>query len=172
MSGKPEIRYAILEFREDGDRMIVSGTAARYGEFAPIGRYFNERIQRGAFGSIGEIVANVQHDRRVALARNIPSGGLSFQDSESELRVSLELPPTTAGRDAGILVQRGVLRGFSVEMIGVRDSWEGENRTIEKATLGGIGLVDDPTGYAEGDLQVAMRSKPKPKPEALQWRLR
>ena len=150
--------------------MIVSGTAARYGEFAPIGSYFRERIQPGAFGSIGEIVANVQHDRRVALARNIPNGGLRFQDSESELRVSLELPPTTAGRDAGILVQRKVLRGFSVEMIGVRDSWEGENRTIEKATLSGIGLVDDPTGYAEADMQIAMRSKPKGR--EFSWRYR
>ena len=150
--------------------MIVSGVAARYGEYAPIGTYFRERISRGAFGEIGEIVANVQHDRRVALARNAPNGGLSFSDSESELRVSLELPPTTAGRDAGVLVQRGVLRGFSVEMLGIRDSWEGENRTIEKCTLGGIGLVDDPTGYAEADMAIAMRSKPKG--VEFQWRLR
>ena len=150
--------------------MIVSGVATRYGEYAPIGSYFRERIQPGAFGSIGEIVANVQHDRQTPLARNVQGGGLSFADTASELRVSLELPPTTAGRDAGVLVQRGVLRGFSVEMLGVRDSWEGENRTIEKATLSGIGLVDDPTGYAESNLAVALRSKPKP--AEFSWRYR
>ena len=170
MNGDPEIRFSLLEYREEGERMIVSGVAARYGELAPIGSYFKERIQRGAFGSIGEIVANVQHDRRVALARHSVNGGLSFSDSDSELRVSLELPPTTAGRDAGVLVQRGVLRGFSVEMLGIRDSWEGENRTIEKATLSGIGLVDDPTGYAESDMEIAMRSRPKG--GGFQWRLR
>ena len=53
-----------FEFREmpnENDR-VIEGVALRYGEVAvlPFGR---ESFEPGAFGDIGDVILNVQHDR-------------------------------------------------------------------------------------------------------------
>ena len=153
-----EVRYSPLEFRAEGGRTFVEAPVVRYNEFADVAGAFRERIMPGAFAPLSdEIRANLQHQRNVPLARNVEGGGLTLVDGPESLRASLELPDTAAGRDAVTLLRRKVLTGFSVEMRRVVDDWDGNDRTIRSATLAGIGLVDRPHGYADGDTTVAVR---------------
>ena len=66
-----EQRYVELEYRAAAG--IVEGVVVDYGDAAKIpgpgGMVMLERIKPGAFGSIGDVVANLQHDRQKPLAR-------------------------------------------------------------------------------------------------------
>ena len=136
---KTERRFAT--FRADGG--VVSGVVVPYGWPSEIGT-FRETIAAGAFGSIGEVRANVQHDRGRSLAVNREGGGLALADGADALRARLELPEHGEGPAIRELVERGVLAGFSVEMAVKRDAWQGRNRTVEAAELVGLALVDVP----------------------------
>ncbi|MCY3671328.1 MAG: HK97 family phage prohead protease, partial [Alphaproteobacteria bacterium] len=132
-----ERRFA--SFRADGG--VVTGVVVPYGQPSEIGA-FRETILAGAFGAIGEIRANVQHDRGRSFAINREGGGLALTDGTEALRARVELPEHGEGPAIRELVERGVLAGFSVEMHVKSDSWEGRNRTVERAVLSGLSLVD------------------------------
>ena len=136
---EPERRFA--SFRADGG--TVAGVVVPYGQPSEIGA-FRETIVAGAFGRIGEIRANVQHDRGRSLAVNREGGGLQLADDHEALRARVELPEHGEGPAVRELVERGVLAGFSVEMLVKRDAWEGRNRTVEVAEIVGLALVDVP----------------------------
>ena len=133
-----------LEYRAAAGQ--VEGVAVQYNDAAEIpgpgGAVMLERIRPGAF-EIADVVANIQHDRQRPLAR-YPDGGLDLKDTPEALRASLSLPDTQDGRDARVLLDRGVLRGLSVEMRVLDDDFDGRTRTIKRAVLGGLGIVDRP----------------------------
>ena len=147
-----ERRFARVEFREDGAGEIA-GTAVRYGDEARI-LNFRERFDPGAFGEIGDVILNLHHDRSRPLART--GGGLAFDDSAESLSLRAELPETGDGRDARELLRRGVLRGLSIEFEPVEEDWSGDLRTIRKARLHGVALVDRPA-YPESTAALARR---------------
>ena len=128
----------------------LSGTLIKYGDRANMGS-FVEQIEPGAFSPVEELDAgiNVQHQRDKPLART-QGGGLVLIDSPEELKAEFDLPDTQNGHDAAELINRGVLRGLSVEMSVPPDgqTWRMENgvslRTIHKAKLHGLGIVDSP----------------------------
>ena len=65
--------------------------------------------------------------------------------------MSINLPDTTAGRDAATNVRAGVLKGLSVEFRSEKETVRnGPVRIIEKAALVGVGLVDYPSYLAPG----------------------
>ena len=135
-----------LSIREDG--ALVSGIAVRYGDVAelPWGR---ERIAPGAFGDVAalDVIANVQHRRERPLART-SGGGLTLLDDTAALTADIALPDTADGRDVRELVNRGVLRGLSVEFY-PEEIEQGYSETIiRRATLIGLGIVDRPA-YSE-----------------------
>ena len=141
-----------LEYR--ADMGTVEGTCVRYGDTARVATragVFNEVIQPGAFGSIGDVTLNLQHNRQRIVART-GGGGLSLDDSKDRLTLRADLPPTTEGQDAREMLSRGILRGFSVEMR-VKDDVivnASRMREIRQAVLVGVGLVDRPA-YGESD---------------------
>lgn len=132
-----------VEFREIEGR-TVHGVALSYGDVAHA-RLGPERFLPGSFGAIGklDVIANLQHERSKPLGRS-QGGGLELRDSEQALEITLELPATTDGNDALELVNRKVLRGFSIEFAPKRESRVDGVRVIESAILSGIGLVDRP----------------------------
>lgn len=142
-----EIRYAPAEFRQaeggNGGLGMVAGVVVKYGDTAilPFGR---ERIVAGAFAPLptNGVRANVQHDRRRALA--VLGRGLAFEDSPTELRASITLPDTTGGRDAAVLFREGVLTGLSLEMAVAKERRENGVRVVLRAAIVGLGMVDDP----------------------------
>lgn len=140
-----ERRYCEIEYRADDG--TVEGTAIDYSDAAripgPGGAVMLERIEAGAFGSIGDVVANLQHDRQRPLART-GGGGLTLEDTTERLRAKIALPDTTDGRDARALLARGVLRGLSVEMVVQDEVFRGRERIISRADLKGLAVVDRP----------------------------
>ena len=136
MEGRTAHRYA--ELRHEG--RVVEGVALRYGDEAkvPGGR---ETIAKGAFNPLGDIVLNIMHERDRPLART--GGNLRIDDGD-ELRVRAELPNTRDADDALELIRSGVYRGLSIEMRVLDESIDGDLRTVRKARLVGIGIVDKP----------------------------
>ena len=136
---EPERRFTT--FRAEGN--IVAGIAVPYSVPSTLGR-FTETISPGAFGKIGEIRANLMHNRSAPIAVNRAGGGLALEDRADALHARLELPEHGEGPAIRELVERGVLVGFSAEMAVKRDRWEGRSRTVEEAFLVGLALVDAP----------------------------
>ena len=139
----PEHR-AGCEFRVAG--RTLSGVAMRYGDVSPD---FRERFVPGAFGDVGRIDVNLQHDRSLVVAR-----GAMLTDTERELRVRAEVPEDSAALK---LVRRGALNGFSVEFHARQERREGGVRVVERADLVGLALVDR-GAYPESTAEVRARS--------------
>ncbi|MCY4479867.1 MAG: HK97 family phage prohead protease [Rhodospirillales bacterium] len=136
---KTERRY--VELRADADGRRLSGVAVRYGDTArlPWGR---ERVERGAFAPLGDVILNAMHDRAAPLARI--GAGLTLEDTAERLAFAADLPATRAADDVLELVRAGVMRGASVEMRVTAERIEAGVRVIERATLAAIGVVDTP----------------------------
>ena len=164
----------MLELRADGDTPgIVSGVAVNYGEVSkPLDRSgIRERIERGAFGPLtGPIFANLGHRRHLLLG-SFPDGGLVFQDTPEALRFTLDLPPTSAGRDAAELVQRRILQAVSIEFLRDKTRAEGRVLIVRRGRLFGLALVDRPAypGAEIKEIQKRWREGAKPGPERRRW---
>ena len=135
-----EKRNFECRFEDDG---TLRGMAVPYLQKTQIGN-FQEQFLPGAFGRPGEVRLNFQHNRDRPLAVNKDGGGLRLLDGESGMRAEIDLPDTSDGRDARTLIKRGVLSGFSVEFRALDEEWDDNTRTIRKAELDGIALVDRP----------------------------
>ena len=149
---EPEERYAELRSAEG---RVLEGIAIRYGEEAPIAGQFRERFVAGAFGDLREadVALVFQHVRERPLART-GGAGLELRDGPKLLEVRADLPKTNEADDALELVRVGVLRGLSVRFIASETTFEGNLRTVHKATLVSIGLVDQPA-YAGSRVGLA-----------------
>ena len=153
--GRTERRFA--ELRQEGRR--ISGTAITYGSEAQI-LGFRERFESGAFGDVSalDVILNRQHDRARPLART-GGGGLELRDSVERLTIAADLPETRDADDALALVEAGILRGLSLEFVAIRETWQGNLRTISRATLRAVGIVDRPA-YSDSAVAIATRHKP------------
>ena len=145
----PEFESLDLDDKRESPRL--SGTLVRYGERADMGSFI-EQIEPGAFSPVEELDAgiNVQHQRSKPLGRT-QGGGLVLLDGAEELRAEFTLPDTADGHDTAELINRGILRGLSVEMsVPVNGQvWsqtpDGKSlRTITRAKLHGLSVVDSP----------------------------
>ena len=142
-----ELRYARRENREDGDPLgTVTGVVMRYGDRAQF-PWGSEEFAAGAFGDLGkaELWANRMHERTQPLANTLEDS-LRFKDTKEELTAEIDLPNTTAGRDVETEVDRGLLRGLSIEFRTVKDelNYESGHRKVTQAQLFGWGVVDRP----------------------------
>ena len=141
------------ELRQEGRRL--SGVAVTYGEIgqSPFGP---ERFEAGAFGDLSnsDVILNFQHDRGRPLART--GSGLFLDDSEKSLDIRAELPRTTEADNVLELVKAGVLRGLSIEFKALQERQESQVRVIQRALLGGVGVVDS-GAYPSSRLEARRR---------------
>lgn len=151
-----ERRYAtgtVVEGRQ------LSGVAAPFGVVADIGQ-FRERIAPGAFAATlaenRDVLALAEHDATRVLART-RSGSLKLAETARGLEYSLMLPDTTIANDLRALAARGDLGGVSIGFRCVRDSWEGDIRTLHEIELHEISIVSAFPAYPE--TTVALRSR-------------
>ena len=130
-----------LEIRRDG--RTLRGVGMPYGDIARM-PWGQETFEAGAFGDIAsaDVILNFMHNRERPLART--GGGLILLDSPEQLLVSATLPNTRDADDALELVDNRTLRGFSVEFAAMREVRRGNLRVLQRAHIGGIGLVDRP----------------------------
>lgn len=157
-----DTEFRFVEFRQSGESSI-EGVVVRYGSFAEIGGSLRERFAPGSI-SFSDVIANIQHERAKPVART--GAGLTLTDSQAELRASIAMPDTSYGREARELVKAGILRGLSMEFLARQEEWEGAERTIMRAELVGIGIVDRP---AYPDSVIAERFKSHRGPKRVQW---
>ena len=156
----PEIeRRYVAALKVEGGQLV--GLAAPYNTETRIGDSFNERIAPGAFTrtlSAGrDVLALADHDSTRVLGRT-SSGTLSLRETSKGLEYTLKLPSTSIGNDLRELAARGDLGGVSMGFVAVRDSWQGDVRTLEEVELHEISIVQAWPAYP--DTSVALRSKP------------
>src|SRR5690625_1272981 len=105
-----ERRAFPIELRaEDADAPGLIGYAARYNVLSGNLGGFRERILPGAFADAvltSDIRALWNHEDSLVLGRT-KSGTLRVADTELGLHVEIDLPDTTAGRDALTSIRRG-----------------------------------------------------------------
>jgi len=151
-----------VEHRADGNgKMTVSGYAAVFGEVADISGWFHEVVARGAFTNTlrtADVRAYFDHDTGRVLGR-LSSGTLRCEEDDKGLRVEIDLPDTTDGRDVKTLVERGDVSGMSFRFEAVRQEWDETvdppKRTLLEVRLGEVSIVSEP---AYDGTSVAMRS--------------
>jgi HK97 family phage prohead protease len=168
MSKKPdgaEKRSLVLpvEHRANADgKMTVAGYAAVFGEVADIGGWFKEVVARGAFTNTlktADVRAYFDHDTGRVLGR-LSAGTLRCVEDDKGLRVEIDLPDTSDGRDVKALVERGDVSGMSFRFEAVRQEWDETvdppTRTLLEVKLGEVSIVSEP---AYDGTSVALRSR-------------
>ena len=140
-----EFRFAEIDAGESNGRTLV-GTAVRYGDVSTHNQSGGREVfERGVFGDISALdtTLNVQHDRRRLIGRT-GGGGLEFSDSPERLQVAATIPETRDGDDALLMVDKRLLRGFSVEFRARQERYIQATRSIRLATMPALALVDRP----------------------------
>lgn len=166
MSEPPEFRSV-----ENGTRIVATGVAMRYGAKSqplhnPARGMFREEFRSSAFArSISngaDVKTHLEHGGPF-LGRT-GSGTLRLMDTRSELAYELDLPDTSAGRDAAVLLERRDVAGSSVGFLPIdkQVTWSVDAdgmalRSIGEARLGFIDLTTSPA-YLDSTAEMALRS--------------
>lgn len=143
----------------------IRGLAAPFNKLSGlIDGNFYEQIAPGAFKRAikeDDVRATVEHDMAKLLGRN-KSGTLRLSEARDGLRIEIDAPDTSIGRDAVTMVERGDLSNMSFSFRAIKEDWEhnyGKNgeglRTLQEVELIDISLVAIP---AYDDTSVAVRS--------------
>ena len=147
-----ETRAVEIRLQEDPQRL---GPGRLQGVLMPYETRASDRPEMFTAGALvwpsDGVLLRAMHRRDAPIARFTPEA------TDSEVRVSIALPDTTAGRDAAANVRAGVLRGLSVEFVSERETNRAGVRVIERAKLVGAGLVDSPS-YAGAGVEVRERA--------------
>ena len=146
-----EIRCS-CEVREDPSRESpgrIFGTILKYGQRA---KGIPEVFERGAFDldairAAGGVVLDRQHQRANPIMRFFP------ELRGDDIVIDAALPDTRSGRDAATEIRNGLFTGLSVRFTPQRQQFTGGLRRISKASMGNVGLVDDPA-YPVGAVEV------------------
>ncbi len=149
--------------------VTVVGYAAVFGEVADIGGYFQEVVARGAFTNTlrtADVRAYFDHDTGRVLGRQ-SAGTLRLEEDDKGLRVEIDLPDTSDGRDVQTLVDRGDVSGMSFRFEAIRQEWnetvDPPKRTLLEVRLGEVSVVSEP---AYEGTSVALRSLDAARTEA------
>ena len=132
-----ETRQAEIRLEQDAERL---GPGRLVGVLLPYGQRAADRPEMFEAGALhwpsDGVLLRAMHRRDSPVARFTPEA------TEAEVRASIPLPDTTAGRDAAANVRAGVLKGLSVEFHSERETRRDGLRVIQRARLVGAGLVD------------------------------
>lgn len=164
MPAKIERRYFTSEVRvEEGDdgAKRLAGYSAVFGRDSVDLGGFTEEIAPGAFTNTlkdDDVRALIDHDSSRILGRS-SAKTLRLAEDKTGLRMEVDLPDTTNGRDIAESVSRGDVTGQSFSFRVIEDEWntKGEmaHRTLKEVRLFDVGPVTFP---AYPDTSVAMRS--------------
>lgn len=163
-------RWSLLEppeFRSDNGKLVAAGVAMKYGaKSKPLrGGQFREVFNPGAFTKAlqeADVRSYCEHDGPY-LGR-MSNGTLRLTDSRSELAYEIDLPNTSAGRDAAALLERGDIKGSSVAFRSAAkdEKWSVDEqgmslRSVNTAHLFRVDLTVAPA-YPDSTAEAAYRS--------------
>jgi HK97 family phage prohead protease len=158
-----------FEIREEGDGFRIEGYAALFNSRSENLGGFTETIERGAFReslrSRGNVMFYYNHNSSQVLA-STRAGTLRLEEDERGLKVTASVAPTSYGRDAKILVERGDVTGFSfgfsMPSDGSGDQWnaQGTERILKSVRLFEVSLVGSPA-YSETNGTATVRGLDK-----------
>lgn len=153
-----------IELRMDeggNEKRTIVGYAAVFGSESVNLGGFTETIKRGAFKDSLEsddVRALKNHDPNLLLGRS-SNGTLRLKEDKNGLRMEIDIPNTTTGRDTEEEIRRGDLSGASFSFETIDDKWETKreipHRTLLKARVYDVGPVAFP---AYPDTSLAIRS--------------
>lgn len=149
------------------DGKTVAGYAAVFNSPADIGGSWVETIAPGAFANSlragNDVLALYSHEVDRLLGRS-SSGTLRLKEDTKGLAIEIDLPDTTDGRDVGVLVQRGDLKGMSFGFVVTKQEWDETvdppQRTIYEVDLREVTVCATP---AYDDTELGMRSREEAK---------
>lgn len=154
-----------LRFSQTNSGQTIAGYAAVFNSPTDIGGYFEEVIAPGAFADWltggNDVLALYSHELERLLGRR-SAGTLRINEDNRGLAIEIDLPDTSDGRDVGVLVSRGDLKGMSFGFVATREEWDETRnpprRTIMTAEVYEVTVTAMP---AYPDTEVAMRSLEK-----------
>lgn len=171
-----EKRYAPSGVNVEGRKLI--GVGVPYNKPARVvvnGRTVLERFMPGAFkrtlAERRDVLMLSDHDPSKVLGRT-RSGTLRLHEAADGLRFEVDLPDTTAARDALALAERGDTGGASVGFRATRETYNADKseRVIHEADLIEVSVIASHPAY---DTTVQARAQETPEPlTARQRRLR
>ena len=149
-----------LEVRETGDGMTFEGYAAVFNSESEDLGGFREFIAPGAFKrslqSRNEVKLLWNHDAGEPLA-SVRGGTLKLTEDERGLKVQARLANTSRGRDVAELIRSKTVDSMSFGFSVIKDTWEGNVRTLNAVRLFEISLVSWPA-YQATSGTVSIRS--------------
>ena len=148
-----------FEIRETAEGMSFTGYAAVFNsDSEPLP--FTERIAPGAFKrslqSRNEVKLLWNHDAGEPLA-SVRGGTLRLTEDEVGLRVEATLANTTRGRDVAELIRSKTIDSMSFGFSVIKDSWQGDVRTLEAVRLFETSVVSWPA-YTATAGTISVRS--------------
>ena len=154
-----ELEYRYADIADRQGRTLI-GNAVPYGQVATRTDKGAEQFERGAFGDVDKINTRLlyQHDRNRPLAST--GAGLVLSDTPDALRIMATLPETRDADDALENVDKGIFTGFSAGFIAGQERDIAGVRSIRRAVLPHIGLVDDPA-YDDAIITEIRQSGPE-----------
>lgn len=155
-----EIRASAQPLNVSGK--TIGGYAAVFNSPTDIGGEWQEVIAPGAFTetlrSGQDVLALYSHELERLLGRR-SAGTLRLSEDDKGLAVEIDLPDTTDGRDVGVLIERGDLKGMSFGFMVTKQEWDETvsppRRTIFAVDLREVTVTANP---AYEDTEVGMRS--------------
>lgn len=163
---KKELRTLELESIEvrksEEGKTTVSGYAARFEKLSVDLWGFREKIRAGAFAKSLEknnVKALWNHNSDIVLG-STKNGTLRLSEDDEGLRFELDLPDTTAGRDAAESIRRGDVDGVSFGFQVQKDEWDQNDKKNVVRTLIEVNLHEiSPTPFpAYPQTSVGVRS--------------
>jgi uncharacterized protein len=149
-----------LEVRETGDGMTFEGYAAVFNSESEDLGGFREYIAPGAFKrslqSRNEVKLLWNHDAGEPLA-SVRGGTLKLTEDDRGLKVEARLANTSRGRDVAELIRSKTVDSMSFGFSVIKDTWEGNVRTLNAVRLFEISLVSFPAYQATAGT-VSVRS--------------
>ena len=150
---KTETRQIEIRLADDPERM---GPGKLEGVLMPYETRAADRpelFERGALHWPEDgVLLRAMHRRDSPIARFTPEA------SDSEVRVSIQLPDSIQGRSAAADVRAGVFRALSVEFHAEKETRRDGLRVIQRARLVGAGLVDS-GAYAGATVEARGKGK-------------
>jgi HK97 family phage prohead protease len=157
-----EIRASAQPVESQNDGKTIAGYAAVFNSPTDICGLWLEVVEPGAFTETlsngRDVLALYSHELERLLGRQ-SAGTLRLIQDDKGLAVEIDLPDTSDGRDVGVLVQRGDLKGMSFGFCVTKQEWD-ETVTPPKRTIMAVDLYEvtvtaDP---AYEDTEIGMRS--------------